>query len=156
MEFLASYILSIVGIILVGIVVDLMLVDGQVKKYVQSIYVLFVVFTIVAPLPTFITNIKRGDFSFDTATVEIDKNYLNVIKSQKDSAFSTAIERAFSEEGYNQIKVTIVSNMDNNEYTIDKICVDISNCSQYISRSVAIKYVLKVVEIEEEDIEIYE
>lgn len=156
MEFLASYILSIVGIILVGIVVDLMLVDGQVKKYVQSIYVLFVVFTIVAPLPTFITNIKRGDFSFDTATVEIDKNYLNVIKSQKDSAFSTAIERAFSEEGYSQIKVTIVSNMDNNEYTIDKICVDISNCSQYISRSVAIKYVLKVVEIEEEDIEIYE
>lgn len=156
MEFLASYILSIVGIILVGIVVDLMLVDGQVKKYVQSIYVLFVVFTIVAPLPTFITNIKRGDFSFDTATVEIDKNYLNVIKSQKDSAFSTAIERAFSEEGYNQIEVTIVSNMDNSEYTIDKICIDISNCSQYISRSVAIKYVLKVVEIEEEDIEIYE
>lgn len=156
MEFLASYILSIVGIILVGIVVDLMLVDGQVKKYVQSIYVLFVVFTIVAPLPTFITNIKRGDFSFDTAMVEIDKNYLNVIKLQKDSAFSTAIERAFSEEGYNQIKVTIVSNMDNNEYTIDKICVDISNCSQYISRSLAIKYVLKVVEIKEEDIEIYE
>ena len=79
MAFLSGYILSIVGIILVGVIVDLMLVDGQVKKYIQSIYVLFVIFTIVAPLPSFIDNIKHGDFSIETSSIEVDKKYLEII-----------------------------------------------------------------------------
>lgn len=156
MEFLASYILSIVGIILVGIVVDLMLVDGQVKKYVQSIYVLFVVFTIVAPLPSFINNIKRGDYSFETSTVEIDKKYLDLIKSQKDSAVCSAIKNVFEEEGYFNISVSVESVMNNNNYEINEIRIDISSCSQYISRTIVIKNVLKVVNIDEKDVKIYE
>ena len=156
MEFLSGYILSIVGIILVGVIVDLMLADGQVKKYVQSIYVLFVIFTIVAPLPSFINNIKHGEFSLETSSIEVDKKYLEIIKNQKNTAISNALETVFDDNGYAKVTITIDSAMTDNNYTIKKICVDITACSQYPSKSVIQKLVKKVVEIDEKDIVIYE
>ena len=156
MEFLSGYILSIVGIILVGVIVDLMLVDGQVKKYVQSIYVLFVIFTIVAPLPSFINNIKHGDFSLETSSIEVDKKYLEIIKNQKNTALSNAIETVFEEDGFVKVVVTIDSAMVDKVYTINKVCIDISDCPKSPSKAVINKTVQKVVTIDEKDIIVYE
>ena len=156
MEFLSGYILSIVGIILIGVIVDLMLADGQVKKYVQSIYVLFVIFTIVAPLPSFINNIKHGDFSLETSSIEIDKKYLEIIRNQKNTALSNAIETLFNDNGYAKVAITIDSSMNDKTYTINKICVDITACPQCPTKSIIKKTVQTVVEIDEKDIVIYE
>lgn len=156
MEFLSGYILSIVGIILVGVVVDLMLVDGQVKKYVQSIYVLFVIFTIVAPLPSFINNIKRGDFSLETSSITVDEKYLEIIKNQKNTALSNAIEAVFENDGFAKVVVSIDSSMVDKVYTINKVCVDISACPKCPSKTVIDKTVQKVVTIDEKDIIVYE
>lgn len=156
MAFLSGYILSIVGIILVGVIVDLMLVDGQVKKYIQSIYVLFVIFTIVAPLPSFLNNIKHGDFSIETSSIEVDKKYLEIIRKQKNTALSNAIEGVFESDGFSKVVVTIDSKMVNKVYTINKICVDISDCLRCPSSAVINKTVQKVVTIDEKDIVVYE
>ena len=91
MFFFSGYILSIVGIILLGVIVDLVLIDGQVKKYVKSIYVLFIIFTLVAPLPKFIDNIKNGNFSLPTSEVEVNDDYFEIILNQKNQALAKSI-----------------------------------------------------------------
>ncbi len=156
MEFLSGYILSIVGIVVIGVIVDLILVDGQVKKYVQSIYVLFVIFTIVAPLPTFINSIKSGDYSLETTSIIVDEKYLEIIKNQKNTATSNAIETIFENNGFINVVVTIDSSIQNKTYTINKVRVDISNCSKSPSKKVIINVVQEVVAINGKDIIIYE
>ena len=56
---LGNYILSIVGIVILGVIIDIMLVEGQMQKYIKSIFVIFVIFVIIAPIP----NLMKTDFS---------------------------------------------------------------------------------------------
>ena len=156
MFFLSGYVLSIVGIVIIGVIVELMLVDGQVKKYVQSIYVLFVIFTIIAPIPTFINNLKNSKFEIETSTIQIDTKYLDVIKNQKDATIKNLITKAFADEGYEGIEIEINSAMVDKVYEIQSICVNTTQCPESISRKITVKIVTKVVDINEKDIIIYE
>lgn len=155
MAFFTSYILSLVGIILLGVIVDLVLVDGQVKKYVRSIYVLFVIFTLVAPLPTLVNNVKKGDFNVNTSEITIDKSYLDIICEQRNGALEKAIITAFEDDGLVGVAVRIDATYEK-EYIIDKIAVDISKLNVRITKSRAEKIILSVIKIDKEAIVIHE
>lgn len=154
MEFFSSYILSIVGIILLGVIVDLMLVDGQVKKYVKSIFVLFVIFTLVAPLPNLVNNIKSGEITIPSTEVDIDESYLDIILRQKDNATILAINKAMEDRDIEGTIISVDSSYEKNIYTINYIVVDLEEVKYSVSHSLIYEIVQSVVNIDKEAIKI--
>ena len=156
MEFFSAYILSIVGIVILGVIVDLVLVDGQVKKYVKSVFVLFVIFTLVAPLPNLVSNIKNGQVELPSTEVGIDEGYLDIILRQKNNAVINSVERALVDAGISGAEVSVDAEYADNIYTINSIVVDIEKVGFAVARGRVVEIVQSVVDIDEEDIIVYE
>lgn len=156
MEFFSAYILSIVGIVLLGVIVDLVLVDGQVKKYVKSIFVLFVIFTLVAPLPNLINNVKKGEINLPTSEIEINESYLDIILKQKNTAIILSIEKAFEDDDIKGVTVSVDAEYKDNIYTINQIVIDLEKVNYSVSNAKVIEIVQSVVKIDKEAIKIYD
>lgn len=156
MEFFSAYILSIVGIVILGVIVDLVLVDGQVKKYVKSVFVLFVIFTLVAPLPNLVNNIKNGQVELPSTEVGIDEGYLDIILRQKNKAVINSVERALVDAGISGAEVSVDAEYADNIYTINSIVLDLEKVGFAVARGRVVEIVQSVVDIDEEDIIVYE
>ncbi|MBR2056462.1 MAG: stage III sporulation protein AF, partial [Clostridia bacterium] len=71
---MSEWLLGIVGIIALGLLLEIVLPDGQITKYVRGAFSLLVIVAVIAPLP----KIFGGDFEFvfDGVSYEIDSAYL--------------------------------------------------------------------------------
>lgn len=47
----STYLLTIVGISIVGVITEIIMPDGEMGKFVKGVFALFVTFTIIAPIP---------------------------------------------------------------------------------------------------------
>lgn len=74
-----AWLLSIVGVVAIGVLLEILLEEGQTTKYIKGVFSLAVVFVIVAPLP------KLLDKNFDFDSV-FSKQI--VAQSEFNSSFS--------------------------------------------------------------------
>ena len=155
MSEVSAYLLSIVGVVLLSIVLDLVLSDGTTKKYIKSIMSLILIFVLVSPLPKIIKN--GVNFSFIESSVSLDENYQNVIFEQQKNQLEKNLEKLLADEGFKNVKVSIWA--DNfNGLNINTIFVDLSNLvlsenNQHINKYEAIKILLtKQTGIKEEQV----
>ena len=58
-----AYILAILGVVVVGILVDIIIPSGKINKFIKSIYSIFVVMVILNPIIKFFNN--HSDFNFN-------------------------------------------------------------------------------------------
>ncbi len=72
---MSAWIMSIVGVICLGILLEIVLPAGQTAKYVKGAFSLLVVFVIAAPLPAIFNNDYK--FSYDGSVFEVDEEYVN-------------------------------------------------------------------------------
>ena len=56
-----EWIMSIVGITALGVLMDILLPEGETSKYIKGIFALFTVFVIIYPLPKII----NGNFDYN-------------------------------------------------------------------------------------------
>ena len=80
-----SYILSVVGMILLSVVVGLVLPEGRMAVYVKSMVALFLFFVVVSPILQVVSGSKKLEFE----TAKIDANFVatvndSVVKSTKE------------------------------------------------------------------------
>ena len=59
MNGISSWIMAIVGVSVLGVLVDLVMPNGQTKKYIKGIFAFIVVLVIISPLP----NLLNKNFS---------------------------------------------------------------------------------------------
>ncbi len=57
-----EWIMSIVGITALGVLMDILLPEGETSKYIKGIFALFTVFVIIYPLPKII----NGNFDYNS------------------------------------------------------------------------------------------
>lgn len=80
-----SYILSVVGMILLSVVVGLVLPEGRMAVYVKSMVALFLFFVVVSPILQVVSGSKKLEFE----TAKIDANFVatvndSVVKNTKE------------------------------------------------------------------------
>jgi len=125
MSELGAYALSITGIIILGVLVDLMLVEGQMQKYVKSIFSVFVVFVALAPIPKLL-NLKIDLKTSITDNVAVDEQLLNKITSQKSEQVENLLLDHFETQGVSGVKIDVVFDKAT-AYLPSKIVLDIKN-----------------------------
>lgn len=162
MDAFSSYILSIVGVILLGVLINLILPEGSMSKYIQNIFALIVVFVIVSPVSTLVNyNFDVGSI-IETSQVEIDQNFVYLVNSQTVNQLEFSIENSLEQEGYLGVSVTISANITTSPLKVEKVTLDLLNLVinrevQHINKYSKMKeVVLEEVNIEEEKIVFYE
>lgn len=90
--------MSVVGVICLGILLEIVLPEGQTAKYVKGAFSLLIVFVIASPLPALV----KGDFkfSYDASVYEVDGEYVNSTYAMLSSNMSGHAEYALKCEGY--------------------------------------------------------
>ena len=126
MQVFSSWILSIVGIILLGVLVDLILPDGQTSKYIKSIFSIIVIFVIITPL----VQLKNSDFSIDSITnveIDIDKDYIENINNSRLLALNKSIINEAENCGLKNIEVEFILKNNYPNLSIEKINIYLKN-----------------------------
>jgi len=153
--------MSVVGVVLLIVLVDLILPDSAVAKYIKSIVSLVVVAFIVSP----VAKLVKSDFNFDNllnSSYQVDTEFLSEIDAQNVAVFSRELESKLSEEGYVGVNISIVTGQKQNTTIIQYIYVDL--CDLVINKNEAhIDYYTKIKEtvaklvgnIKEEQVVVY-
>lgn len=127
MSEISAWILSIAGVICLSVVVELILPEGQMNKYIKSIFSFIIIFVIILPLPKLLGS--KFDFSniFEYSQIEIDDDYLAQVNLDKLNKLQSEIEEDITKQGYENVKVYINGNIFDNAMQISSIKVDLSN-----------------------------
>lgn len=115
------WILSVVGVVAVGVLVDIVLDDKDLGKYIKGIFGIIVVLVILAPLPKMLKNVKKIDFvtKFDSVEI-IDDSYLAIFENNieyQEKELLTLLRQ--NEEAVQNVKIEI----DKQNMTIKSICI---------------------------------
>ena len=140
-----GYILSILGIIVAGIIIDIIIPSGTINKYIKSIYSIFVVAVLLMPLMKFL-NSNQG-FQLSYVDYELQENLINYIFKSRVDSLETNIEEYLSGEGFAQIDIKLEYSIENNEIIYNSCHVNLQNLSitedkQHINKYEFIKEVV--------------
>lgn len=157
---MSGYILSILGIVLLGVIIEVVIPSGNISKYIKSIFSIFVVAVIISPVVNFISN--KNNFKLTYTDYSLDSELIEYIYSNRVKNTETQIENYLKEEGFDKIDIKIVFSIENNEITYNLCNVNLKNMvisadKQHINKYEFIKdVVINFTNLTEEEINFYE
>ncbi|MBO5394391.1 MAG: stage III sporulation protein AF [Clostridia bacterium] len=123
----SSWILSIAGIICLSVLVELVLPDGQMNRYIKGIFSFIVVFIIISPLPKLLNkNIDISSIFSYEQSFQLDEEYLYQLNLDKLNSLQSAIEKEIKTNGYENVALYINADIFNNEMQIKSVSVDLT------------------------------
>ncbi|MBQ3214366.1 MAG: hypothetical protein IJB10_05140 [Clostridia bacterium] len=158
---ISSWILSITGIILVILIVEIVLPNGKTNKLIKSIVSVFSIFVIISPLKNFELSSLNISSMFKSE-MQIDSDFINNRNNEKIIAFENLIEKTLFENGYKNVKITIKGTYNKERLEIETAFVDLRelvlldknlNINKYTNIMAIIK---KIISVEEERLIFYE
>ena len=103
----SAWLLSIVGVTVVGVLVELLLTDSPMSKFVRSIYTFFILFVIIQPLPSFF---KTASFNLLSGEVPINTALVQEINHQTKTELGRRAQETLAQNGFDNCIVTYHDN----------------------------------------------
>lgn len=162
MSFLSIYLMSIMGVVLLFVVIELILPSGSVSKYIRSILGIFLIFVVVSPLG------KLKSLSFDgilygnSAEYQLDYGYLYRMHLEKAENLANEVQQLLTSKGIEGAVVLVDVKKDVLDMQINNIFVDLSqtvisqNNEHIINYATLKKLIADYVHIEEDKVVINE
>lgn len=124
---MTGYLLTLLGVILLGVLIDIILPSGSTSKYISGIFAIVVMFVMISP----VINWVKGDYKlsdyFNTSDIQINDKLLHSINNSKFNALETDIEQELFNNGYSNIDIEIKFNQTADNVEITQVLVDLSN-----------------------------
>ncbi|MCL2234789.1 MAG: stage III sporulation protein AF [Firmicutes bacterium] len=124
-----AWLLSILGIAVIGTLVELILPTHRISKFIKSVFRTMVVLVIILPLPGLFRNgfDFMGDGSIFDNNVNLDENFLQFMDNLRMRNLAMGAERQLQEEGITGIQIDITGRWRNNNVEISLVTVNVSN-----------------------------
>lgn len=122
-----SYILSVLGIVLVSVLIEIILPNGQTAKYIKSIFSIFVIYVLINPLIMFLKNDFDISKYIQADNLQINKSLLNNIYKDQIQAKSKDLENTLKNEGFVGVKITILYQVVEENIVLEKVKINIDN-----------------------------
>lgn len=157
---MSNYVLSILGIVLLGIIIDVILPFGSINKYIKSIYSIFIVAVIISPVVQLIA--KKNDFKLSYTDYEVDKELVEYILTNRVKNDELKLENYLSDQGLSGIDIVFEFSINNNEIEYNSCSIYLQNLvisqdKQHINKYEYIKDVVaEYANLTEEEIVLYE
>ena len=163
MASVSSYILSVVGVVFLGVLVDVIMPDGEMNKYVKGVFSLVALVVIISP----VQKLFNSDFSvenifYDTTSIQIYNDFIEATLKQMKMQYENILIAKLKDKGFENVDVEILAEMSNYEISIKKVILDISKMvinsnAEHINKYEDIKaIVLENFDVEESDVIINE
>lgn len=120
-----AWIYSIVGIVILTVLLDLVLEEGETKKYIKGIFALLAVIVIASPIP----RILNGDFNFSMGeeaigeTIVTDESYLKSLNARRLENYETLTMERLKANSITGLNVTGVLDVTTVEYKVMRVVV---------------------------------
>ena len=125
---ITSWLLSIIGIVVIGVLVDLIMPEGEIQRYIKAIFSVFVVFVMIYPvLRIDINKIDFDNFFYNQSSVNLDEEYLQNYNEQYKNALEVQCETVLSSGGYKNVEVRICLDLSTEKFEIEKVDVNLKN-----------------------------
>ncbi|MBO7222477.1 MAG: stage III sporulation protein AF [Clostridia bacterium] len=94
---MSEWLIGVVGIIALGLLLEILIPEGQTSKYVKGAFSLLVIFAVISPLP----KLLNGEYQLDFVDTEysVDRNYLVYVTSRYTSSIESDLEKVLAEQG---------------------------------------------------------
>ena len=93
---MSEWLIGIVGIISLGLLLEILIPEGQTSKYVKGAFSLLVIFVVISPLPKLLNG--EYDFNFEGVSYEVDNDYLAYTANEYTSSLAENIETILQNE----------------------------------------------------------
>ncbi len=92
---MSGWVLSVTAVVCLTVLLDIIMPDGQMKKYVKGIVSIIVIFVIVTPL----ASLAVDKFDLTKGNITIDSDMLESLESTSDRYREIQLEGMLSEDG---------------------------------------------------------
>ena len=142
-----GYLLALLGVILLGVLVDVILPSGSTSKYISGIFSIFVIFVMISPVLTWIKNDYKISDYFTSTDIELNEQLLHNINNSKFDAIEIEIEQELHNNGYTNVDIQVSFELVADNVKITQVLVDlhklvINQNSSNINRYVYIRQVV--------------
>lgn len=154
--------MSIIGVCILSVVVDLIVPSGKMSSSIKSVFSYIVILVVLAPLP----NLIKGNFSLDglfsNVDMEIQDEYIYNINQSKLDKWTITIENELEITGITGAIVSISANIFEYDMQIDAVYVDLynavisSNLANKNIQTEVVSVVLKCLDVEKNKVVVYE
>ena len=140
-EWISGWAQGIIVAVIIATIIEMLLPEGSSKKYIKVVVGIYILFTIVSPVITKITNkeFKLSDIidldeyieaaSSDNTYNELEKSNNENIKEVYIASLKSDIEGKIANKGYNADSIEDEV-QDNDEYTINSITISVSKLDE--------------------------
>ncbi len=125
---LSGWVLSIAGMVILTVIVDIIIPEGQTYKVIKGVFAFVTVLVIAAPLP----KLLNADFDF-SRFFNGESNYVGYDQTLSDSIYEMRLEqteeriqRALNNKGVQNAVISIESVNENSFAVIKKVEVNLS------------------------------
>lgn len=131
MSAVSSWVLSIVGIIILSILVDVILPDdAKISKFIKNIFGYLIIIVILSPIFTFFS---KKDFNLDNlfsiSAVEVQENFVAKVNRQYLDQIEKDIEKKCEDSGFKFVEVGIEADIFESSMTIKNVNINLSKVS---------------------------
>ena len=119
---MSGWLLGIVGVVSLGVLIEILLPEGENSKYIKGIYSIIVIFVIISPLPKFAKGDYAKDFVSQSESISIDENYYIDVRQDIQNRVRDNLREKLEQAGYNDLSFDIQFDEDY-VYIIDKVKV---------------------------------
>lgn len=122
-----TYLLTILGVILLGVMVDIVLPSGSTSKYISGIFAIFVLFTIISPALNWIKSDYTLKDYFTSTEIELDNKLLHSMTNTRINEVENNIEQQLVDGGYIGVDISIEFELEENSVKITQVLADLKN-----------------------------
>ena len=153
-----EYILSILGIVLIGSLIDIIVPEGKTSKFIKGMYAIFVLAVIINPLSKLL---KKTSFYIQTSSgvaSESSKLIYDDIVANKE----IYVKKVLEDNGILNVDIKLQYSIENDEIVIDNCKVNMKNIVIDLNRQHINKYdyIRKIINdcvgLDDEEIAFYE
>ena len=123
---MSAWIMSIAGVVCLSVLVELVLPNGQMNKYIKGIFSFIILLVIISPIPKLLK--KDFDYShmFGESEIVVQEEYLYQLNLDKVSAMQKNINNEIESYGYKNVEARIDSDIFASQISIKAVYVDLS------------------------------
>lgn len=124
---MSGYIMTLLGVILLGVLVDIIMPSGSTSKYISGMFAIFVIFVIAMPIVNWVKKDYKLTDYMTSSEIELNDKLLKNMYNLKIDALENDISIELEENGYSGVVIEIECNVVADNVEIEKVLVDISN-----------------------------
>jgi len=125
MSSISSWVLSIAGIVCISVIIEIIMPEGQMNKYIRGVLSFIIILVIISPLPNLL---KAKDININPTInqIGIQQEFIDNFNIAKKDAYESDLSKLMENIGYGDVSFELNLKTDGEKYYFDKLFVDLS------------------------------